>query len=386
MKIQNNKTKTATTIMTAIIIGLVLLSPTTVIPNVNAQMNISTQIPQSPADIEKLLPKPLSKGQIESLQKTALSNDSVQNIIAGKPYRFMAADYVGNIVTGIANPEVHFNISNKTEVTVVENLETGTITDIKIGSIQKLAGPVPPANGSKLTTGSAARAVDDYTGTHNIDGLIGHLPTSLPGFSASTLPQVSYLLNGIELNANDDPAYACNSNYYYYNYFAQGGVDWGASNPHIVYADTLSNCYPVLQYSVDYNPGKTYLFEIWVTRGTYNWNIYGEDMSNGKYFWYQNPNAVAQNTMKKNDVNTSVWFENHETGTSWYNDFSPTTVSANTIQFHDFGGNYWQKWDNDAQSVIECSGLPGYQNVITGNLINGNTANWDLIQMAQHHC
>lgn len=37
MKIQNNKTKTATSIISAIVIGLIMSSPVTVLPNVNAQ-------------------------------------------------------------------------------------------------------------------------------------------------------------------------------------------------------------------------------------------------------------------------------------------------------------------------------------------------------------
>ncbi|GEM_PF-3391509 len=37
MKIQNKKTKTVTTIVSALVIGLIMLSPTTVMPNVNAQ-------------------------------------------------------------------------------------------------------------------------------------------------------------------------------------------------------------------------------------------------------------------------------------------------------------------------------------------------------------
>jgi len=39
---KNNKTKTATTIITALVIGLIILSPATVLPNVNAQQNAVT--------------------------------------------------------------------------------------------------------------------------------------------------------------------------------------------------------------------------------------------------------------------------------------------------------------------------------------------------------
>ncbi|HET7336472.1 MAG TPA: hypothetical protein VFJ23_01100 [Candidatus Nitrosotalea sp.] len=42
MKIQNNRTKTATTIIAALLIGLVLISPTTMIPNVNALAGSTT--------------------------------------------------------------------------------------------------------------------------------------------------------------------------------------------------------------------------------------------------------------------------------------------------------------------------------------------------------
>ncbi|MDE1767648.1 MAG: hypothetical protein KGI27_15450, partial [Thaumarchaeota archaeon] len=38
MKIQNNKTKTATTIIGALVIGFILMSPQIIIPNINAEL------------------------------------------------------------------------------------------------------------------------------------------------------------------------------------------------------------------------------------------------------------------------------------------------------------------------------------------------------------
>ncbi|MDE2589626.1 MAG: hypothetical protein KGL95_08180, partial [Patescibacteria group bacterium] len=51
MKIHNNKTKTTTAIISALVIGLILLSPTTMLPNVGAQTqihSISTNTSKSP--------------------------------------------------------------------------------------------------------------------------------------------------------------------------------------------------------------------------------------------------------------------------------------------------------------------------------------------------
>ncbi|MDE1832434.1 MAG: hypothetical protein KGI02_08715 [Thaumarchaeota archaeon] len=61
MKIQNNKTKTSTTIITTLIIGLALLSPMTVLPNINAQIQSaqinSAQIqPTQYPDMPKYIP------------------------------------------------------------------------------------------------------------------------------------------------------------------------------------------------------------------------------------------------------------------------------------------------------------------------------------------
>lgn len=100
----------------------------------------------------------------------------------------MTADYVGNIQTGVWNPEIHINVANKTQIAIVEDLKNNSVVSIKSDILHKHgphSHPTKPSQTVEQTTGSGATfAIDNYAGTHNIDGLIGYLPTSMPGFSA----------------------------------------------------------------------------------------------------------------------------------------------------------------------------------------------------------
>lgn len=71
MKIQNNKTKTATAIVTALVIGLVMLSPTTIIPNVNAVVDG----PEPSEVAEWLADHPHFFGCVHSDLKTHISKE-----------------------------------------------------------------------------------------------------------------------------------------------------------------------------------------------------------------------------------------------------------------------------------------------------------------------
>ncbi|MDE1767561.1 MAG: hypothetical protein KGI27_15005, partial [Thaumarchaeota archaeon] len=123
MKIQNNKIKTAIAILTALTIGMILLSPTTVIPGVNAQQSNTihgNSIPDSAtltqADIlEKELPHALSKTDLIKVENIALSNPGVIEMIGGKSVKLMSQGFWGNMKTnpGVWYPQVNFNVDNK---------------------------------------------------------------------------------------------------------------------------------------------------------------------------------------------------------------------------------------------------------------------------------
>lgn len=70
--IKNNKTKTATTIISALVIGLVLLSPTTIIPNVSAQEK--TQL-TTPSD-QTVPESPCTESVIKQTEQRVLSLDN----------------------------------------------------------------------------------------------------------------------------------------------------------------------------------------------------------------------------------------------------------------------------------------------------------------------
>ena len=363
------KSETMTSFIAALVFALVLLSPTTILPNIHAQIANYTIIPAKVGldIIKKNTPTKLSVTQLENVKRLVLSDARVQAIVKDDQYEFMSQSFLGNIrqMPVVWNPVININVNYETDVAVEVNLNNNSVINVEKTALHK---------GSTQVPADPAFAEDYYTGSATISGVYASL--TAPTYTSN--PDVLWLVNGIEYGANDSPTYACNSSYEFNDYFGQGGFDF--YDGYVAYADTSTNC--VMQNSmIGYTASHPYLFEVYSSTGPY-WNIVDLDQQSGLSNLYTTSFTTYASTLKTSDYNTSVWFENQETSTTWASDFS-TSIKATDANYYSSGWNYW---GSDSQAVQDCSGNSQTQNVMNKDLINDDTQTWDLSNFEGYHC
>lgn len=376
--IKNNKTKTLTSVVTSMIFGLILLSPTILIPNANAIGIDKTQKPADIIYIEQHLQKSLVGDDLIAFKQLSLSNNNVQKIINGRQHAFMGQDFIGDLKAGTLFPEIHINVDNSTEITVVADLTKKSIISVTTGPIVKRepvhhAAPIPGKDPSF--------AIDYFTGSATIDGLYDE--KTAPSINTSFgHPQVAFLLNGFETGGNAN--LACTNGNQFANYWAQVGFQYYNSAQE-TWDDTTTNCVGQ-NVNLAYTQGHVYFFEIYVNTSS-QWTILGEDLNTSQYFTRASPIAVQYNTMATSSDMTSVFFEDHDTSTTWAGYFtSPVTA---TDAHYDLSRNSgWNFWNLDAKHLYDCSGsgIPLTNNVMTGSLQNSATTTWSMTAMEAYHC
>ncbi|MDE1861982.1 MAG: hypothetical protein KGI33_03610 [Thaumarchaeota archaeon] len=373
---KNGMTKKTTAISAALIVGMMLLPMITLVPDVNAQSeikSISSSQPEVPTD----LPSNLSKTNLQKLENLAIHNIGVQKIINGGKYKFMSQDFVG--IGNTWYPEIHINVNNKTQITVTADLANNSVTKVQKYPIFKT-----PVKLDNVGAGSSF-ATDYYSGTATIDGMF--MDSIMPSFSSSGTNSVTFfLVNALEANAVDSNG--CSPAYDTSSYFAQTGFAFAQTTDGPTWTDTDQSCVAQVP-NVTYGSTDTWKFEIYVNTSGY-WVIYGDDISNNQKFTHTSGVSPTYTTMKTDDVNTSIFFENQNTNTSWYSQFQ-SSVNA-TALYRDHSSGNWYNWGADTQEDIDCSGNP-YTYPYTGQVIesgtdlsSGNTAVWDLQNMANYHC
>lgn len=373
----NNKTKIATTTITAALLIGLMLSPMTIFPKVNAQ-TLTTQ--QAIQNIENNLPTPLSAAEHSKVMSIVLKDVGIQNLLKGKQYSELSTDFIGssNVPPITWYPEIHLNVMNKTQVTVTVDLNNNSVRTIGEYPLQKTHGPINSLNQGKIT--GAAYAVEYYpTSGSTIKGM--YVTATAPVFSSSGLNVFSaFLVNGMEYGA--DYTKACTNGNQYYNYFAQAGFGFGSTAGHPGYTDTTSNCFLVYP-NIAYTPNDSYVFYMTI-KSSNNWYIYGVDQTaGGTPFAYTGP-VTFNNSMFKT-INTSVWFENQNTASNsgWYAQYQ---TNPKATSYYQDGSGTWRNWDQGTKDDRDCSGGDHGDVVITpGDLINGGQATWNMFQMASHY-
>ncbi|HEX5457129.1 MAG TPA: hypothetical protein VFX64_01945 [Candidatus Nitrosotalea sp.] len=395
MKIQNNKTKTTTTIISALIIGLVLLSPTTVLPSVNATVKTAVTIDNVP------IPIPLSGIELQNGRQLALTNSEVHDMINGKPYEFMAYDFIGNVKTepGIWYPEIHINVDNNTQIAVVFDPKITSVRNVGIfPMIDQTVHPKTTSTSKNLGTSGAAFAIDYYSGSQSqIYGL--YETVTAPTFTNSGTNYFSgFVVNALESGANY--ANSCDRSHVYDSYWAQAGLVFKDQSTFATWSDTStgsgtgpnSGCHPLALYGNTYSGGDTLIFKIIsrVVSGSPNWLIYGHDVTSGSAFFSQPETGMMSSTVTTGNEATSVWFENQNNstlGSNWYQEFS-SNPSASAYYFDSSGSVH--NWDGSTRFDMDCSGQNytySYPNqVIVGDLLNGGTPYWDMTYMKNYDC
>lgn len=162
------------------------------------------------------------------------------------------------------------------------------------------------------------------------------------------------------------------------DYFLQSGQIYDNSNSRLIWADTTTN-YAVQDFNIDYVGGHVYTHYIYyygAGSGNYKkWAMAVYDNTASDWACHIEPEALSTST--KYDINTSVFFENYNTESDWYDGFSSGTVSA-TQAWKGYGSvvngswtGWLSCWDDDTL----------YNNIygaMSGSLTDWGTTYWTL--------
>jgi hypothetical protein len=345
--------------------------------------SVSAQQPLTKEEFQKLLPAALSAADLNTVKEIASSNSDIQKIINGRPYEFMAQDFVGNVYANpvVWQPEIHINVANSAEVTAVIDLGSRSVSSVTTLPIMQFT----PPNSFQSQGGSSTHswASDYYSESTIIDGVNAYSYAPSHGQSSSTTNE-ALLLNAVEAGANDNNL--CSAAYYASSYFAQVGYLFATGSGltkggYLLYTDTAFACagqYP----NVNYNIGDLWQFTI--TSSSSGWVISGYDQTTGQSYSYTRT-GVTYNYMKDNDFNMGTFFENMNTGTGWSSQFfsNPSMTSA-TIRPQ--SNHVWTNWNSDAEQDSKCNGTPynDNQNAMSGNLVSGGTTTWSMSYIDTH--
>lgn len=362
-------------ILYAILASTIILG-TFVVPTAN--LAIAQEEPDPILKVLKVV-KPLSKAEEQRAIQIAVSDAAVQKIINGKPWKFVAYNFVGNLYTTpiTAYPEIHLFVDDTTQITAVVDLQSQSVMQVLEAPIEKAASV-----GSNSVNDPPAYAIDAINiANGSINGLLmthKGLSYTTPGPNGATL----FLVNANEKNANQ--LFLCDPNHVADSYFTQSGVWYAATTVVTAWADTSTSC-SLMATSVPYVNLHTYQFSIFVSGSS--WVTTGKDLNTGQYFLVSRQ-GVTNNTFQTPNYHTSVWMENSHLSTqsSWYTQFGSNPVAQ--AKYSTNGGVNWNNWTSDSRNDKDCSGndhvypYDSTKEVISGSLVSGSTASWNVQRMA----
>lgn len=374
MKIENRQPKIAIVIAASFAIGLLVFSPMTIFPNVNAitTLGINSADQANYETLQKYMPTPLSQADSDKALQIALSDGNVKSKIGGKHVTLMAQGFTGNLKTnpGVWYPTLTLNVNNETEVVVVVDLSQNKATQISDGP--------PPAKDPLLNWNTErAWSIDYYTGSKTITGI--SFSPSTPTYTRNSAHNfTAYLVNGVMSGSVDGDL--CN-NSKTDAYWTQVGYDYytNSTAAKLIWTDTYHNCFGV-GTGIAYNTAHSYSFYTWTSSSLGKWYVEALDNTSGSTYT-ATISGPSSYTMQTSDHNTSVFFENGNTITSWSGDFSGSVYATASI----LNSGSWINWDNDAHvNDQDCGTTHTDTTVISGNLKSANTATWNLSVFANN--
>ncbi len=370
-KINENKMMYATLASILLLGAFILPTWSPIIAQQPSQPDIDSLILQVPL---------LSPADEAKATQIAESNSAVQKMINGRTHSVMSIARVGNLyATPITSyPDIHFNVGNATHIEVVVDLHSTSVLSVTETPLIKVQLPTQELSVQQLPGSSThSFAIDNINNVPTAFNGMWMLYTA-PTYGTSGANKFSsFLVNAVEPNAND--AFSCNSGHVADSYFAQAGTSFDITAAHIIYAETGSSCLENIVSFVPYIAGHLYKSRVYTTITTpKTWNMSVTDLNNGNFFVFS---RGGQNfyTFQQNAA-TSVFLENANTVTTWKNQFGSTTLSAQAKYSTD-NGSTWINWPGDGHTLQDCHVPPSTATVITGDLISGHTATWNLANM-----
>jgi len=171
--------------------------------------------------------------------------------------------------------------------------------------------------------------------------------------------------------------------------FMVNGVTNGTARPfvqcgHVFYSDgTGANIWSTTSYNYEAQPfdGVAYVedhrYEFTVAYGgsSFGWWMGCEDLG---YDFQYFPDARIGGDHLVTDIGTGVFFENWNTNSGWYSNFTNPCYALGAA---DFNGN-WKYWDHETITILDAWGNTSSNNgKVTGTLVSGGTTYWYLNQL-----
>ncbi|WP_415282725.1 hypothetical protein [Candidatus Nitrososphaera sp. FF02] len=325
--------------------------------------------PSDNSDAAKI-PSPLTKTQEEAFTNMALSDKSVRDSIGGKDFEGVGVGFFTeniDVENPIWQPVVHLNVKDTGSVAAFLDPSGQEVTRIEEQPLVKAAI-------------NAAFASNYYTGASTVNGL--RMTTTAPTYAvdATTNMATLFLLNAVENNA--DVGKLCNPAFYATSYWAQVGLVWTTNARSVMWADNATQCI-TQSTGINYVAGHVYENKIYTSGGT--WYIVAKDTNTGSTFT-KTRTGITYVVFENSEFNNGIFFENHNTGTSWYTKYaSPHEVSA-TAKYSSNNGSTWSNWQSGGKQDSDCGGPRVPSTIISGNVAGGGTATWDLQDMSALDC
>jgi hypothetical protein len=392
MKIQNNKIKIAT-ILASLIIGLTLVSPTIILPNVNAA-SLSQHI-------EYLSPT-LSPSENQAVINTALAIPELQNW--SHNWQYVHTAFLGNNKAGTPDFKWQYAIvdlkapSNSAPVRCDQDWLAWVEIDMTTMKVVRATYPTLNSYACHYATGTGvgtnhtwtvAEENDVNSGTHHYYG--NYAEIALPQFNTSVYTDlhgafVEEFVNAIFPHSTGcSPTNGC---------LEQAGWILTSVNSSCVGCHLYANTDDIIYVDQavhgtydDYNTGLE-----WINGSTstlygeidcaYTSPDYGIVINNGTNSFTETTTIPCTSTQKNDVTNNSVFFENaaNETSSTWSGDITGTVSTTNALEYKDSTQHSaLVAWSASNNVDISCYGKVSASQVITGTLASGTTATWSSL-------
>jgi hypothetical protein len=392
MKIQKTQTKIVTT-MTSLVIGLMLMSTTTMIPNVGAA-SISHHIGYAPPI--------LSTSMNQEIINTALTIPELQNW--SHNWQYVGMSFLGNNKVGSADFQWQYAIvnlkapSSSAPVSCNNDWLAWVEIDMTTMKIVRSAYPTMESHICKYSTATAGLG-DNHTWSNAPQddvGIMGHsyygnyAEIALPSFSSTIYHDLNNAYIELLVNAFFDHGTGCSP--------TKGCIEqtgWlitngtstcvgctvGVGKHAIIYVDESVN-----HNELDYDTGLTWTNGAATTLYgeidcAYTFADYGITYNNGTNMGTKTTSIPCSTSQSTNNSDDSVFFENaaNETSSKWSGDLTSTVSATNAQEYKDSTTNL-VLWSSSSNFDTNCYGhISTTSQVITGSLASGTTATWSSL-------
>ncbi|MCA9811723.1 MAG: hypothetical protein KC483_02550 [Nitrosarchaeum sp.] len=313
---------------------------------------------------------PLTVNEMNLIKKIIRENSETSDEL-NESSKILAVSFVGNA----KQIPVHW-------YPVVHILEDKQITSIKIDMDSNDVISSEKYQNQKLTNTNPL-AVDRYDGSVSIGkGIRVTSPTQPTGYDGddTTSGFSAVTLNAMAYGSDPDNYDLCDSANSADHYWMQTGYKFNKDGWKIVFADTETDCGSFDSGLPAPSTTDDIIFNIY-SGSTWYGVIHNVDESDFAYHYEDAPTTTYIG--KDTGAATSVFMENGYTSSGWEAQFSDTTFDMTDAEFVKTDSTSID-WSGEEQYHVDCNGDEVTEEVISGTLVSGGTATWDVEEMADY--